>query len=172
MLRETACDCLACSRIGVKRENAVYHARLARSEAAICRAYYHHSSDTIQHSARETCNAGYYGSSYAGIHLHEQYHYYKHTYHGYRCPEQGCKYKTKSWSEMRRHTLSIHCQITPRYPCPEIGCHRHGDNGFKREDKLNEHIRKVHTNRVAPGRAGRGIRPAIANANNGAGYRA
>ena len=164
MLREMACDCFSCSRIGDKIKSPLL------CENAICGVYYHRSRDAIHRSARETCNLVEWVSYTEFVHDHERSHY--KCADGYHCLEEGCNHKYSTWSDLTRHTLSVHCQNPPIYSCPEIGCQYHGDNGFKRKDKLKSHIDKVHHGRVAPGRAGRRIQPAIANANNGAGYRA
>ena len=165
MLSETECDCLACSRIGARRKDAMC---VAYTEGAFCKFHYRNSSDTTRRSADETCTGA--SLDYRSLYHHERSHYRDGK--EYICPAHGCEYKSSVWSELTRHTLSVHCQNPPIYSCPEIGCQYHGDNGFKRKDKLKSHIDKVHHGRVAPGRPGRRIEPAADNANNGAGYRA
>ena len=162
MLSKTACDCLACSRIGAYRRDGTLWDSAKNAE---CEFYYRHSRHTIRRSVRETCKIN---DENISLSKHERTHYIHED--GYHCPEQGCKYKSSAWGHLLRHTRSIHCQNPHIYSCPKFGCRRQGDNGFTREDKLYSHIRNVHEGRAAPGRPGRPIQPAGANANNGAGY--
>lgn len=34
--------------------------------------------------------------------------------------------------------------------CPHVNCKRHNGKGFSRQENLNEHLRRVHTDNIAP----------------------
>lgn len=160
MLSVTRCDCLVCSRIGTGGKSYCY------SERARCKYHYRHSTGATRRSVWETCNVT---DSFMSLGDHERSHYkYEDVY---RCLETGCKHTYADWDGLKRHTRGKHCRNPRLYPCPEIGC-KYRKNEFKRRDKRNDHYIKVHMNRQASGRTGRHIQPAVANANNGAGYRA
>lgn len=64
----------------------------------------------------------------------------------YICLEFGCHFRTARGYELKRHMKS-HIWYTPgeRYECSCKGCPRVGMNGFKRKDRLDEHVRNSHT---------------------------
>ena len=72
---------------------------------------------------------------------------------GYRCLVLNCTYKLDALNHgrdgnlLRGHYCAKHCQSSPRYPCPEPGCHHQGDNAFKRPGYLKKHLAKVHDNK-------------------------
>jgi hypothetical protein len=49
--------------------------------------------------------------------------------------------------DLKRHTQR-HLPHRQLYPCPIPGCHRVGEKALPRQDKLLEHMREVHKNRV------------------------
>ena len=83
-----------------------------------------------------------------------------------KCMEASCPTKTKTFSELRRHTRSKHCLVAPVHYCPEIHCKYHVQ-GFKRRDKLLSHIRNIHQGAVRPGIANRAIVPKAARGLSG-----
>ena len=79
----------------------------------------------------------------------------------YRCPEPHCGgLSSKTRADLIRHTKSVHCKAADKHSCNYFGCNRKGDNGFVRNDKLMDHVRRVHKGKPGPGKAGRAIRPA------------
>ena len=63
---------------------------------------------------------------------------------GFACQEHECIFKTSRWNFLLRHCTSKHCKCPQLHPCPEIGCDRKGEKGFKRVDKLKSHMDEVH----------------------------
>lgn len=69
----------------------------------------------------------------------------------YRCPADGCENLpgfTYSGG-LLRHEREVHGKHGgPKNTvnCPHPNCKRHTGKGFSRQDNLNEHLRRVHTN--------------------------
>lgn len=65
------------------------------------------------------------------------------------CLQEGCRYPkafTRS-SDLARHMKSRHCP--PEFDCTFPGCDRWGDKGFHRKDKLSDHMRQKHRQRLS-----------------------
>ena len=63
----------------------------------------------------------------------------------YLCLHRFCNYRSKWESELERHmTKHFPSPSSKMFDCPTFGCDRIGDLGFRRKDKLNEHIRNSH----------------------------
>jgi hypothetical protein len=68
----------------------------------------------------------------------------------YRCPEKACdKLPGFTYSGgLLRHEREVHGKHGgPRKQlnCPHLNCKRHTGKGFSRQENLNEHLRRVHT---------------------------
>lgn len=68
----------------------------------------------------------------------------------YKCPAEGCeKLPGFTYSGgLLRHEREVHNKHGgPRKQlnCPHINCKRHTGKGFSRQENLNEHLRRVHT---------------------------
>ncbi|KAH8590241.1 hypothetical protein B0O99DRAFT_599110 [Bisporella sp. PMI_857] len=73
----------------------------------------------------------------------------------YKCQHEGCgKLPGFTYSGgLLRHEREVHGKHGgPRKQlnCPHINCKRHSGKGFSRQENLNEHLRRVHTDNVAP----------------------
>ena len=69
----------------------------------------------------------------------------------YRCPAEGCaKLPGFTYSGgLLRHEREVHGKHggpKTTVNCPHINCKRHTGKGFSRQENLNEHLRRVHTN--------------------------
>ena len=85
------------------------------------------------------------------------------------CPVENCRYKSKRWADLDRHTTAKHCNNPAKFECPEIGCKYNGEgNGFTRKDKLTAHNKAMHYGRKIPGQAMRAVKPATASTHTGA----
>ena len=73
---------------------------------------------------------------------HERAHY--KVGDRYYCLEPHCSATFGSWMDLRRHTNVRHCTTVQRFPCDVPGCKYGGTNGFKRKDKLRDHVKNVH----------------------------
>ncbi len=60
------------------------------------------------------------------------------------CLHPGCAHVSKRQYDLNRHISKKHGLATELSDCPRKNCHRVGENGFKREDHLTEHLRKFH----------------------------
>jgi hypothetical protein len=58
------------------------------------------------------------------------------------CASRGVAFKRKA--DLDRHRSVVHGRRTELYDCEVLGCHRVGDYGFTRKDKMVEHMREVH----------------------------
>ena len=98
---------------------------------------------------------------------HERTHYrqdLKHTKTPFCCLVEHCRFSSRRWSDLIRHTTARHCKNPSKFVCSVIGCKYHGEgNGFTRKDKLTEHYRSMHQGQKVPGQAGRAIKPAPAS---------
>jgi hypothetical protein len=68
----------------------------------------------------------------------------------YKCPAEGCeKLPGFTYSGgLLRHEREVHNKHGgPRKQlnCPHLNCKRHTGKGFSRQENLNEHLRRVHT---------------------------
>lgn len=80
------------------------------------------------------------------------------------CPVEPCRFKSKRWSDLSRHTTAKHCDNPAKFACSVIGCKYNGEgNGFTRKDKLIAHYKNMHHGQKVPGQAVRAIKPAPAS---------
>ena len=76
----------------------------------------------------------------------------------YRCDHQGCeKLPGFTYSGgLLRHQREVHGKHGgPKntFNCPHTNCKRHAGKGFSRQENLNEHLRRVHTEGASPSAA-------------------
>lgn len=105
----------------------------------------------------------YSGRSYYPTPLEELlWHEGERSHYGnsgnYRCLEANCKFTTKRWGDLMRHSSSKHCINPKSFECPVIDCKYH-HQGFTRKDKLNSHFQKVHGGNSQPRVANQAIKP-------------
>lgn len=78
------------------------------------------------------------------------------------CPVDHCGFVTKRWSDLRRHSSTIHCTKAKKFPCSVPWCKYTGENGFTRRDKLTSHFNNVHKGvKAAPRGATLAVKPAL-----------
>ncbi|KAF4637592.1 hypothetical protein G7Y89_g487 [Cudoniella acicularis] len=68
----------------------------------------------------------------------------------YKCPADGCEKLpgfTYSGGLLRhqREVHNLHGGPRKQLNCPHPNCKRHSGKGFSRQENLNEHLRRVHT---------------------------
>ena len=101
-----------------------------------------------------------YGEKLYRITVHE----WDHSHYGkpgnLRCLEADCKFRTKRWSDLRRHASSKHCINPQTFKCPDLNCKYH-QQGFTRKDKLNSHFQKVHGGKLQRGKPNQAILPKV-----------
>ncbi|KAK3994696.1 hypothetical protein QBC44DRAFT_305928 [Cladorrhinum sp. PSN332] len=73
----------------------------------------------------------------------------------YKCEAEGCeKLPGFTYSGgLLRHEREVHGKHGgPKnsFHCPHINCKRHSGRGFSRQENLNEHLRRVHTQNAGP----------------------
>lgn len=105
------------------------------------------------HSWLELCENTECDSRYGILRVIDTLHHFKaQSCHGRpincRCGVETCDFVSARFSDLRRHHATKHCIQPKRYPCPEPFCDRGGENGFKRQDKLKDHHRKVHEGKL------------------------
>ncbi|KAK0107396.1 hypothetical protein ONS96_003215 [Cadophora gregata f. sp. sojae] len=66
--------------------------------------------------------------------------------HRIRCNFPNCNRSFGRTSDLTRHTSSVHCNIPARHLCPIPGCIKSQGSGYKRADKVTEHLWKKHAN--------------------------
>ena len=92
------------------------------------------------------------------------YHEKRRSHYGkpgdWRCREADCKYVTKRWGDLMRHSSSKHCINPKSFECPVLSCKYH-QQGFTRKDKLTSHIQKVHGGNSQPGKPNQAIKPKV-----------
>ena len=136
------CACIVCLEIGCRR-----------------------SPDMNQFRCRiESCSTHSYGDL---IGSHEKRHYQQDRMireSPFCCPVRNCRFSSKRWPDLYRHTTAKHCNNPVKFECSVMGCKYHGEgNGFTRKDKLTDHYRKMHRGQVVPGQVVRTLRPAPAS---------
>ena len=98
---------------------------------------------------------------------HEKRHYkqdFRTSGTPFYCPVESCRFSTKRWTDLYRHTTAKHCNNPGKFECSVIGCQYHGEgNGFTRRDKLTDHCRKMHRGEKVPGQVVRTLKPAPAS---------
>ena len=92
---------------------------------------------------------------------HERTHYQRGPINSqtpFSCLGENCRYRSKRWSDLRRHTTAKHCNDPAKFACSVIGCKYNGDgNGFTRKDKLTDHYKNMHQGQRPRGQAARPI---------------
>lgn len=66
---------------------------------------------------------------------------------GYTClyPHPGGVRTFERYADLERHIRAVHnSDSAPRFDCQVATCHRRGQYGFSRNDKMIEHLREVH----------------------------
>ncbi|KAK4223875.1 cell wall transcription factor ACE2 [Podospora fimiseda] len=76
----------------------------------------------------------------------------------YKCEAEGCeKLPGFTYSGgLLRHEREVHGKHGgPKnsFHCPHVNCKRHSGRGFSRQENLNEHLRRVHTQNSGPATA-------------------
>ena len=98
---------------------------------------------------------------------HEKSHYtqdWNNLESPFYCPVKNCRFSTKRWMDLYRHTTAKHCNNPAKFECSVIGCKYHGEgNGFTRKDKLTDHCRKMHRGQIVPRQVVRTLKPAPAS---------
>jgi hypothetical protein len=77
----------------------------------------------------------------------------------YKCPADGCEKLpgfTYSGGLLRhqREVHNLHGGPRKQLNCPHPNCKRHSGKGFSRQENLNEHLRRVHTDGAQPENGG------------------
>jgi hypothetical protein len=67
-----------------------------------------------------------------------------------QCASAGVSFRRKA--DLDRHFQIVHMRATKLIDCEFPGCHRRGDYGFTRKDKMREHMREVHRSLITPAR--------------------
>ena len=94
---------------------------------------------------------------------HAKGHYKRDYQSPFCCPVKDCRFSSKRWSDICRHTTAKHCTNPAKFACSVIECKYHGEgNGFTRKDKLRDHYKKMHQGQKFNGQAARAIKPAPA----------
>ncbi|PIB02852.1 hypothetical protein CB0940_12082 [Cercospora beticola] len=78
----------------------------------------------------------------------------------YCCLMPNCTYAAGRKADLERHYRAMHPapgSSAPMYDCLWQGCHRKGNYGFGRKDKMVDHMREVHKADI-PKRSGNGGR--------------
>ena len=106
------------------------------------------------------------------ISLHEKPHFQQDPINHpstFFCPIEHCRFSSRRWSDLQRHTTAKHCSNPAKFACSVIGCKYYGEgNGFIRKDKLTDHNKNMHQGQRFHGQAVRAIEPAPAPAYTGA----
>ena len=133
------CACIVCLEIGCPR-----------------------SPDKSQFRCRVESCSRHNDGDYIG--WHEKSHYKQYWKSPFCCPVTNCRFSTKRWPDLCRHTTAKHCNNPAKFECSVIGCKYHGEgNGFTRKDKLRDHCRKMHRGQVVPRQVVRTLEPAPAS---------
>ena len=154
------CACIVCLRVGIIDINnrGPYRCHLMSCNW-ICWA---READ----NAYETYSTWAHQFSEKKRSAHEKTHYQrgpKDPETPFSCPVENCRFSSKRWSDLHRHTTAKHCKNPPKFACSVIGCKYNGeDNGFIRKDKLKDHYKNMHQGLKVPGQAVRAIKPAPA----------
>lgn len=143
------CACIVCLGIGCSRlwDNDLVRCRI--EDCNYIRNYY-----IRKYSIQDTLS-------------HEKSHYKqdrKIDESPFYCPVKHCRFSTKRWMDLYRHTTAKHCNNPAKFECSVIGCKYHGEgNGFTRKDKLTDHCRKMHRGQTVPRQVVRTLKPAPAS---------
>lgn len=109
----------------------------------------------------------WYGWSSVSHSIHEKTHYRQEPNNQctpFVCPVEPCRFKSKRWQDLCRHTTAKHCDNPAKFACSVIGCKYNGEsNGFTRKDKLIAHYKNMHHGQKVPDQAVRAIKPAPAS---------
>lgn len=82
----------------------------------------------------------------------------------FHCLVENCRFNSKRWGDLQRHTTTKHCSDPVKFACSVIGCKHSGEgNGFTRKDKLKAHCESMHRGQRVPGQVARSLQPAPAS---------
>ena len=140
------CACIVCLEIGTYSSSGdTYHCRFAN-----CNGVYTGNLPPIR---------GFYSRM-----EHEKAHHQrgpKTLQTPFSCLVENCRYTSKRWPDLLRHTTHKHCNNPVKLACSVIGCKYYGEgNGFTRKDKLKAHYKSMHQGQQFRGQPMRAIRPA------------
>lgn len=93
-------------------------------------------------------------------HEKKRSHYGKPGDGDFRCLETGCKFVTKRFNDLKRHSSSKHCIKPQIFKCAVLDCKYH-ETGFARKDKRKSHYQNVHQGKPQPGKANQAIKPKV-----------
>lgn len=80
------------------------------------------------------------------------------------CLFENCRFNSKRWSDLQRHTTGKHCSDPVMFACSVLGCKHSGEgSGFTRKDKLKAHYESMHRGQRVPGQVSRALQPAPAS---------
>ncbi|OAX82047.1 hypothetical protein ACJ72_03604 [Emergomyces africanus] len=71
----------------------------------------------------------------------------------YVCMYPRCESSFSRSADLSRHYPTVHFPESVRLNCPKPKCSRQGEQGFTRQDHLNEHLRQYHKEPVAKRRS-------------------
>ncbi|KKZ65657.1 hypothetical protein EMCG_08495 [[Emmonsia] crescens] len=71
----------------------------------------------------------------------------------YVCMYPRCESSFSRSADLSRHYPTVHFPDSVRLNCPKPKCSRKGEQGFTRQDHLNEHLRQYHKEPVAKRRS-------------------
>ncbi|KLJ07560.1 hypothetical protein EMPG_16975 [Blastomyces silverae] len=71
----------------------------------------------------------------------------------YVCMFPHCESSFSRSADLSRHYPTVHFPDSVRLDCPKPRCSRKGEQGFTRQDHLNEHLRQYHKEPVAKRRS-------------------
>lgn len=134
------CACIVCLKIGIRVSNS--------NDPYNCRQYHCRSASCSWVDSSSLREPYYWEGSDKRRALHEQSHCRQHPKDDrspVRCPVQNCRFSSKRWCDLQRHTTAKHCNNPTKFACSVIGCKYYGEgNGFTRKDKLKDHYKTVH----------------------------
>lgn len=144
------CGCIVCLEIGIIRSRDNHFCHLAN-----CNWEYEFSSHSSDRWVRKRRAS------------HERTHYQgdpKTSQTPFFCPIDDCRFTSKRWPDLQRHTSAKHCNNPAKFVCSVIGCKYNGEgNGFTRKDKLMAHHKSMHQGQKIHGQPVRTIKPAPAS---------
>ena len=145
------CACIVCLGVGIIDPN---RQGLHRCHLASCSWIANDASAPYRHLLAERDRAA-----------HEKTHYRpENSQSPLSCPTQNCRFTSKRWSDLHRHTSAKHCNNPTKFACSVMGCKYYGEgNGFIRKDKLTAHYKSMHQGQKVHGQAVRAIKPAPAS---------
>ncbi|PGG97331.1 hypothetical protein AJ80_09719 [Polytolypa hystricis UAMH7299] len=77
----------------------------------------------------------------------------------YVCMMSGCSSSFSRSADLNRHYTTVHFPDPTRLDCPKPRCTRKGNEGFTRQDHLNEHLRQYHGDNIPKRTSSKSSRP-------------